>query len=320
MQTILITGGAGFIGRHIVKELISKNCKVIIIDNFSNCNDIFATNLRKQSSPRENLRVYKQDIRDSEAMSKVFGSEKVDACIHLAAKIGVEDSMSQPLETISVNVLGTLNILQACSQYNINNFVFASSAAVYGEPKRLPIRETHLPQPNSPYGASKLAAEALVSSFRKSTNNYKILRFFNVYGKGQTSAYAGVISKFISRLSNNLPPVINGKGDQTRDFISVNDVVRAILLAVEKRYDGFPINIGTGRQTSIKELAYMLIELFHLKGRIRPIYQAPIPGDVVHSFGDVKRAHRILKFSAADYMSSRSIREHLLQDYGVNLS
>lgn len=321
MQTVLITGGAGFIGHHVVKELISQNYKVIIIDNFSNSNEDFAKQLGRNGSLLESIHVYKEDIRNGKAVSNIFGVEKIDACIHLAAKISVSESISKPFETIDVNVTGTLNILQACSDNNIKNFVFASTAAVYGHPKTLPISEWHLPQPVSPYGASKLAGEALVSSFRKRITNYKILRLFNVYGMGQTSAYAGVMSKFINRLSHKLPPIIYGKGNQTRDFIHVSDVVRAVLLAVEKKQivtgsnnDGITVNIGTGRQTSVRKLAHLFIELFGLRGKLRPLYRAPTPGDILFSYANIKRAKKVLKFSAKDYLNSKSLGELLLLD------
>src|SRR5205085_7280537 len=149
-------------------------------------------------------------------------------------------------------VNGTLSVLNACASNNVGNFVFASSAAVYGEPKIIPIPEDHVLNPLSPYGASKVAGEALVSSFGNSQKirNAATLRFFNVYGKGQSAEYAGVITKFIERLSSGLPPIIFGDGTQTRDFISVQDIVEAIVLAAQKGLSGI-YNLGTCNPISL---------------------------------------------------------------------
>ena len=148
-------------------------------------------------------------------------------------KISVTESVTNPSDTLDVNILGTLNVLEACSKSGVRKLVFASSAAAYGEPRTFPISEDHVLNPLSPYGASKAAAEVLISSYRNLNKipNAISLRFFNVYGIGQSIEYAGVITKFHERLSKGEAPIIFGDGEQTRDFVSVNDVVDAILLA-----------------------------------------------------------------------------------------
>jgi UDP-glucose 4-epimerase len=318
---VLVTGGSGFIGHHLTKELISEKYKIVIVDSLANSNECFMNELKKNKNIHENMVLYKQDIRNKQALFDIFKDEKIDTCIHLAAQSSVQDSITKPLETIHVNVIGTLNLLEACCDNNVDNFVFASSAAVYGHPKTLPVSEDHRTQPISPYGASKVAGEALVSSFRSSLKNCQILRFFNVYGKGQTSHYAGVITKFMERLSNRLPPIIYGKGNQTRDFVHVSDIVQAIILVAE----GMPnlsdstdnvttFNIGTGKPTSVLELANMLIDIYGLGGKLQPIFSDPIAGDIIHSYADLRKSKDLLKFSAKEDLRSGLTKQHVLQD------
>jgi UDP-glucose 4-epimerase len=318
VSNILVTGGMGFIGHHLVKELISNKHKVIILDNLSNSNKDFMTECKHNEHIDRNIALYRQDIRNKAAANRIFELQPIDGCIHLCAKIDVQDSILNPHETIDVNVNGTLNILQACRENNVDNFVLASSASVYGHAQNLPIPEEHVTQPISPYGASKVAAEALVSSFRSNLKNCKILRFFNVYGKGQTPSYAGVITKFIDRLSNRLPPVIYGNGSQTRDFVHVSDVVRAIILAIEINdkkgphiYSPNIFNIGTGKHTSVSDLAFILINIFDLNREINPVFADPIVGDIVHSYGEVERAKDVLGFESRVDLKSWLITEYM---------
>lgn len=311
MNTVLVTGGAGFIGGHLVKELVAAECKVVVIDNFSNNNERTMRELELDGHINKDVFVHRQDIRNRDAVSDIFKHKTIDTCVHLASKISVQDSIIRPLETIDVNVIGTLNVLEACSDNDVDNFVFASSAAVYGHPKELPLSEANVTQPLSPYGASKVASEALVSSFSSRLKNTQVLRFFNVYGYGQTSTYAGVITKFAERLSNRLPPVIYGQGNQSRDFIHVNDVIRAIILSFEIKNDAsnwmdYPkiLNIGTGRPTTILDLAILMIDIFGLKGKIEPLYSDARTGDILHSYPDITRAKELIGFSAKEDLKS----------------
>ena len=251
---------------------------------------------------------YTADIRDREAMLRIFQNEMADICIHLAAKISVVDSIKRPQETMDINVKGTINVLEACQSSGINSFVFASSAAVYGDVKELPISEDQTLTPLSPYGTSKMFAEQRVLSYKQSKkiNNTISLRIFNVYGSGQTSE-ADVITKFVKRLSIGQPPIINGDGMQTRDFISVDDVVDAIIASttlmeedIENKLTTIsPVfNIGTGIPTSINELVQKMIEIFGLD--LQPIYRErkQAEKEILVSYADIARAKKTLNFAA----------------------
>jgi UDP-glucose 4-epimerase len=302
LKRVIITGGNGFIGRHLVKRLLNyKQCSsIVLIANRSH----FVDRELKEKMP---LTFYTADIRDREVISNIFQDEGADTCIHLAAKISVADSIQDPDETMDINVKGTLNVLDACYNSQVNNFVFASSAAVYGDIRELPISENHTLSPLSPYGTSKMLAEHHVSSYSKlkKIQNAVTLRIFNVYGKGQTSE-ADVITKFAARLSKGLPPVIYGDGTHTRDFISVADVTDAFLLSIRTMEESennnhnlpspFVFNIGTGIPTSINDLAQKMIELFGLD--LQPIYEELSEDDrvILHSYADMTKAREILHF------------------------
>ena len=318
MHNILITGGCGFIGHHLVKRLLHEEThyKISVIDNVvsdpkknryhQNYSNKFVRKHNSKRSSQKNrseVSFYKADIRNKDSILKIFYDQKVDTCIHLAAKISVEESIKNPSETIDTNVKGTLNVLEACSKNNIKNFVFASSAAVYGKPKFLPISEHHvaLEEVLSPYAASKIAAEALVSSYRslKKIQRAVSLRFFNVYGENQSGEYAGVITKFAMRLSKGLPPIIYGNGKQTRDFIFVSDVIDAIMMSADANKNTSSLNvfnIGTGIPIRIEDLALRMTRIFGLE--LQPIYQKAKKGDVMDSYADMTKPKEILKFIA----------------------
>jgi UDP-glucose 4-epimerase len=301
VKRFIITGGTGFIGSNLVKKLSSnKQFSVALITNTSNLSGT-------DWSDNTPVTVYTTDIRDKESISKIFKDERADICIHLAAKISVADSVKEPQETMDINVKGTLNVLEACQSSGINNIVFASSAAVYGDVKKLPISENEPLRPQSPYGTSKMLAEQHVLSYKQSNKirNTTALRIFNVYGSGQTSE-ADVITRFAKRLSNGQPPLIYGDGSQTRDFISVDDVVDALILSTRTlEYDKdeetacpFIFNIGTGIPTSINEIAKKMIEIFGLD--LKPVYESGKKADaeIVHSYADITRAKENLRFVA----------------------
>ena len=308
MERILITGGAGFIGHHLVSKLLpQRQYRIIVIDNLSTGRK---ENLFSDQSKSVNngvpLSFYEEDILNTDRIFNIFKHEGADTCIHLAAKTSVLDSTANPYRTVYVNVIGTLNILEACYKYGVKNFIFASSAAVYGEPQKLPISEEHPLHPLSTYGASKVAGEALVSSYGSAgkIENAVSLRIFNVYGEGQSPDYAGVITAFIERLSKGLPPIIYGDGTQTRDFIFVQDVVDAIILAAkqsnkEKRFPPLlpsVFNIGTGIQVSVSNLAIKMIKLFGLG--LSPLYRDKVSNeDIRRSSADITRLKNKLKFN-----------------------
>jgi UDP-glucose 4-epimerase len=311
---VLVTGGAGFIGHHLVKKLLlsQRNYKIIVIDNLSNGNKNFLDGNNNNRSSSKKFSFYKEDIRNKKNILDIFNHERpIDTCIHLAAKINVHDSITNPEDTIDVNVKGTLNILEACSNNGVKNFIFGSSAAVYGEPKKLPLSEDdNLLEPLSPYGASKVAGEALVSSYRRSKKikNAITLRFFNVYGEGQNIEYAGIITRFAERLSRGLRPIIYGDGKQTRDFVSVNDVVNAIFLAVtgadkiKTSSSSSVFNIGTGIPIDIDDLAQRMIRIFGVD--LEPIYYGAKEGDIKYTYADTRKSKSILKFIAIEELES----------------
>jgi UDP-glucose 4-epimerase len=324
MYRVLVTGGAGFIGHHLVKRLSAMDCKITIIDNLSNANGFFLHKIKRaiqasrvsrsrfvslNDNEINDVSFYAEDIRNKEDLIGIFKGEEIDICIHLASKISVPESITNPGDTIDVNIKGTFNVLEACSKANVKNLVFASSSAVYGEPKTLPISEKEQLDPLSPYGASKIAGEALVASFRNTgkIQNAVSIRIFNVFGERRSFRYAGVITKFAERLSARLPPIIYGNGNQTRDFIFVDDVVSALMLSAgvaekkqEERSSSYPIscahilNLGTGRALKIKDLAQMMIKIF--ESDLEPVFAEPRRGDIVNSLADISRLKTILGF------------------------
>jgi UDP-glucose 4-epimerase len=305
LERIIITGGTGFIGKHLVNRLL--NCGKYSIALVSNTKNFDSGNFGR-IRPEKNLplRFYSADIRDKDQISEIFRDERADTCIHLAAKISVSDSIRNPDETLEINVNGTVNVLEASHNTAVNNFVFASSAAVYGDVTELPISENQVLKPLSPYGTSKMLAEQHVSSYGrlKKIENTISLRIFNVYGVGQTSE-SDVITKFAIRLSKNFPPIIYGDGKHTRDFISVHDVTEAMLAAVramEARRDfnnmldsSTVFNLGIGKPVSIGQLARKMIDMFGLD--LEPIYK-PLTdsGVILHSYADITKARELLNF------------------------
>ncbi len=283
---VIVTGGGGFIGYHLVKSLLSQGYRVKVIDNFSSA--IFVSQLKKL----DKVDIKQIDIRDKFSLIKEF--KGFDVIFHLAALISVEESLKFPDKYYSVNVGGTLNVLEAARLNEIYDIFFASSAAVYGNPLRVPIDEEHIINPISIYGATKAVSEIYIRTF---SNLYgfssRILRLFNVYGPGQTGEYAGVISIFIRNILENRPLIIYGDGNQTRDFIFVNDVARIFTKLINRECHGFCVyNIGTGKPTSINGLVNVLEEIFMKKFKV--IYKERKKGDIVHSYAENKKILEIL--------------------------
>jgi nucleoside-diphosphate-sugar epimerase len=292
-KVILVTGGAGFIGSNLVPKLLNQGHRVFVLDNLSMGN---LSNL-KQAQEHPNFTFQKGDITRREEIRKVINN--VDVVVHLAAQIDVSASVRDPFSTHETNVTGTLNILHEAVQGKVAKFILASSTAVYGDTSLLPLKEDVALKPVSPYASSKAADEAYLSAYARCFGLETVaLRFFNVYGqKNQTNAYSGVITKFLQRAQNNKRLLIEGDGEQTRDFIHVIDVVNGIVLAVETKLPpDAVINICTGRPVSINLLAETVKEI---TGKdLQVVHGPPRVGDVKHSYGDITKAKEQLGFQA----------------------
>jgi len=271
MSKVAVTGGAGFIGSHIVDLLIEKNYDVVVIDDLST---------GRRENINGNAKFYEVNICDP-YLREILGKEGPDYVIHQAAQVSVRDSLSDPRFDAHTNILGSLSLLESCKDLCIEKIIYASSGgAVYGEPQYLPVDEKHPVMPLSPYGASKHVVEDYLYIYKKNFDlDYVSLRYSNVYGPRQDPfGEAGVIAIFINKFLNNQKPTINGDGGQTRDFVFVEDTAKANLLALEKDTDGEVFNIGTGIETSIGGLYNKLKKL--LDSKLPPIYGDPIKGEI----------------------------------------
>jgi len=292
---VLVTGGAGFIGSHLVDRLLSEGLEVTVIDNL----DTGRLENIAHHQDREEFHFVKGDIRDFNLVKEIMKDK--DAIFHEAALASVILSVENPILTNDINVSGTLNLLKASVDHHVKRFIFASSAAIYGETPSPQKREDMTPNPTSPYGASKLAAENYVKLFHKVYGLETVsLRYFNVYGPRQRfdiqCAYGGAITIFTNRLLKNMPPIIYGDGEQTRDFIYIQDVVEANILALNsKKAAGESFNIGTGKNISVNQVAEILKEIMNRKD-LKNVHANPRPTDIRHGYADVSKAKRMLGF------------------------
>ncbi|MEV4410536.1 NAD-dependent epimerase/dehydratase family protein [Catellatospora sp. NPDC049609] len=255
-KTVFITGGAGFIGLHVVRLLLEKDYQVRIFDNMSRGDREKIDELVKTG----NVELVEQDVRYGGGVHAAMkGCESV---VHLAA-VSINKSQADPYESIDINMVGNNNVFAAAADHGVRRLVFASSASVYGDPKKLPMHEDDALDPLTPYCISKRAGEDLLGFYQRSKGlSWVALRFFNVYGPGQkpTAYYTSVINHFVKRLKTGQPPIIDGKGEQSMDFIHVHDIARAIVAALESEQANVPVNIGTGIDTSVATLADILIK------------------------------------------------------------
>jgi len=292
---ILITGGAGFIGSHIVDRMLAEGSDVTVFDDLSSGQSENLT----QCMDNKYFHFMKGDIRDWNFVKR--NVRDFDAVFHEAALVSVTRSIEDPLLTNQINVDGTLNILKMASDSGVKRLVFASSAAVYGDTRSKKISEDDEINPLSPYGLSKSVGELYAKYFCDVHGLETVsLRYFNVFGPRQTlspeSQYSGVINVFLDRLSDNLSPTIFGDGEQTRDFVFVEDVVEANMLALtRKRASGEVLNIGSGRSVSINQVAETLKIILN-KGDLRNNYVKPRPGDIRDSCADISKAQTVLGY------------------------
>ncbi len=289
-MTVIVTGGAGFIGSHTVERLLSKGYNVVVIDNY------YSGSLGNLPRGDGRLIILEKDVSDTGSIIKISSLVRegdVEAIIHLAAIINIVEVNENPQRALDVNVKGTLNILELARKLGAKRVVFTSSTAVHGEPVYLPVDEDHPLNPANLYGETKLFSERLLNRY---TRDYGLstvsLRYFNVYGpRMRPGPYAGVVLSFIQALLKGDTPVIYGTGNQTRDFIYVGDVAEANVRAIESSYTG-PVEIGSGVETSINDLYRMICRII---GRCpEPRRMPPRPGDVSRSVASIRLARRVL--------------------------
>lgn len=289
----LVTGGAGFIGSHISARLTENGLDTLVVDDFS-------LGCRKNVPHKAKLVV--ADMLDYAALKKAM--KGVDIVFHNAAKVSIRNSFDNFYSDTSVNVLGTVNVLRAMAENKVKKIIYASSMAVYGK-NTLPIPESGVLEPISPYGIGKLASERYCLLMAKHNHfDCVCLRYFNTYGPAQTfTPYVGVITIFIKRLLEGNPPVIFGSGKQTRDFIHVDDVAEANILAMESKIKAGIFNVGTGRGISVNRIARLLIAA--ILPRIKAKYAPPPAGEPADSVADVKKIERALGFRARYKLEDR---------------
>lgn len=292
-KNILITGGLGFIGSHIADALIEDN-QITILDNLT------TGKINNLNDPEhENLKIIKEDIRKTNLDEL---TSDIDYIFHLAAMASVPLSVDKPVECTDINLNATVKLLKSAVNNDIKKIIFSSSSSVYGQNRNMPLKETEQPMPTSPYAASKASCELYLKSFYDSYGlNYVSLRYFNVFGPGQdkNSQYASVIPNFISSLLQNERAEIYGDGEQTRDFVFVDDVAKANILACESDFNGI-INVASGKKLSINDL-YGIVKKT-LNSNLDPVYLPERQGDIKHSLADISNMEKInLKIDSKNF-------------------
>ena len=287
MSKVLVTGGAGFIGSNLTRLLLDEGREVTIYDNLS-------SGYRRNVEALPGARFVEGDVRDAARLSDAMRG--ADTVFHLAASVGNTRSIEHPFEDSEINLIGTLRVLEAARTLGVRKVVFSSSAGIFGELKFLPIREDHPVEPDSPYGASKLAAEKMCLAYAKLYELEAVaLRYFNVYGVNQRyDAYGNCIPIFAHRMLRGETVTIFGDGEQTRDFVNVRDVARANLLASEARGVSGAFNVASATSITINRLVELMSEASGLRPEV--VYGPPRKGDVRHSRADITAAHASLGF------------------------
>ena len=284
---ILVTGGAGFIGSHITEYLVQRGDNVTVIDNLKTGQ---TANLSKVN---KNINFVNGDIRNYKLLEGLVND--TDGVFHEAALASVQQSFEMQDEYFDVNVNGTENILKLASEYGFK-VVYASSSSVYGNPKHVPTKENHDRKPLNPYAETKLEEELLAEKYSEMDVSVIGLRYLNVFGRRQSKEYAGVIKLFLEKIQQNKNPKVNGDGLQTRDFVYIEDVVKANILAMDSNIKHEFLNVGSGSSISILDLANVCIEASSLS--LKPIHGPELPGDVRTTKADTKLIEKLLNWKA----------------------
>ena len=272
----VVTGGAGFIGSHLTEKLIEQGYQVTIIDNLNTGKE------KNLEHVREKIDFVKGDILDEKLINEI--TQDVNGVFHQAALASVQDSFTKPDKYHEVNVIGTRNIFESSKK---NNFkvVYASSSSIYGNPERIPIKETDAKNPFNPYAETKLKDEELAIKYAEMGSKIIGLRYFNVFGKRQSKEYAGVIKLFLEQIKKKQPPTVNGNGTQSRDFVHVSDVVNANILSMTSNIKHAFFNVGTNSSITILDLAKTIIDASGLN--LEPKFRDALEGDVDKTLSDI---------------------------------
>ena len=316
-KRILITGAAGFIGSNLTDSLLEKGAEVIGIDNLFNGRLENLEGAFKYSK----FEFHKGDIRDLNFLLDIF--KDVDIVYHEAAFTSVPQSVKMPENCNDVNVNGVLNVLNAARRMDVEKIIYASSSSVYGDTPTLPKREDMRRLPISPYGVAKLACEAYMQVYHQVYGLKTIsLRYFNVFGPRQKdSTYSGVIAIWLGNIIRKEDLTIFGDGTNSRDFTYIKDVIQANLLAAKQNVSGEIFNIGAGSPITLTDLAKLILKITK-KGNLKIIYTEPRPGDIIHSYADISKAKRLLKFNSA-FNQEQGLKEYFRwynSVYGTNLN
>jgi UDP-glucose 4-epimerase len=315
-MNILVTGGAGFIGSHLCEKYTKEGHTVLCMDNFLSGDLI---NVRHLLDCR-NFKLIKGDIRDRALLENVC--RDVDVILNLAAQIHVDRSYIEPDLTYDINVMGTQNVLEVARFHDIEKVVHASTSEVYGSALHVPIDESHPLNAPHPYGASKIAADRMCYAYIHTYGlNVNVLRFFNIFGPRQRDVgYGGVISIFTRRIMMDMPPIIFGNGNQTRDYTYIDDAVRGYDMAMnyKDRIDE-PVNFGTGKEITINEIAEMLIRLCGKEGQMEVVHVDPRIGEVKRLIANAKRAKSILGWKPnVDFEEGLEMFVKWYRNYGMD--
>jgi len=296
MNTILITGGAGFIGSHLTERLLKKGFRIICLDNF----DPFYNPLIKRFNissfiNHKNYKLIEGDIRDTKLLEDIFTTNNIDIIVHIAAKAGVRPSIREPRVYTDVNVMGTVNLLEMAKRYNVRKFIFASSSSVYGINQKLPFNEEdRVENPVSPYASTKRAGELLCYTYHHLYNIPVIcLRFFTVYGPRQRPEMA--IHKFTRLIYQNKPIPVYGDGTSRRDYTYIDDIIDGLIASIEREFSYEIINLGESRTVTLLELIRLIEKNLNRKAIIQWLPEQP--GDVPVTYADINKAKRLLGYN-----------------------